>query len=186
MIAELQTVYTIGVYGFSEDAFFGALIDNEIDLFLDVRARRGVRGAKYKFVNSTYLQVKLMQLGIAYAHLPDMAPSREIRAAQQLVDRQTKTAKRVRTALSKDFIKAYRRDVLKVYKRKAEHRFDASAMLQRARDLSALPHSRALRRVALLCVEREPAACHRSLLADELCKQLDVNVEHLLPKGSQL
>jgi hypothetical protein len=35
--------------------------------------------------------------------------------------------------------------------------------------------------VALFCVEREPAACHRSLLADRLAKDLGLPARHLLP-----
>ncbi|HRI57448.1 MAG TPA: hypothetical protein PK170_10170, partial [Anaerolineae bacterium] len=33
--------------------------------------------------------------------------------------------------------------------------------------------------VALFCVEREPAACHRSLLATRLQRDLGLSVEHL-------
>ena len=74
-------IYTIGVYGSTEESFFGALIENEIELFIDVRARRGMRqSSPYKFVNSTVLQQKLRQLGIYYAHLKELAPTREIRA----------------------------------------------------------------------------------------------------------
>ena len=35
--------------------------------------------------------------------------------------------------------------------------------------------------VALMCVEREPAACHRSLLAERLRHELGVEVIHLAP-----
>ena len=35
-------IYTMGVYGSSEDSFFKLLIDNEIDAFCDIRQRRGV------------------------------------------------------------------------------------------------------------------------------------------------
>ena len=37
------------------------------------------------------------------------------------------------------------------------------------------------RMVALFCVEREPAACHRSLLAERLQQDLGVEVVHLTP-----
>ncbi len=43
--------YTIGVYGSTGNEFFQKLIDNNIDTFCDIRQRRGVRGAKYAFVN---------------------------------------------------------------------------------------------------------------------------------------
>ena len=35
--------------------------------------------------------------------------------------------------------------------------------------------------VALLCVEQEAAACHRSLLADKLAHDLNTPVRHLMP-----
>jgi len=35
--------------------------------------------------------------------------------------------------------------------------------------------------IALFCVEREPAACHRSLVSDRLRWTDGVVVEHLLP-----
>ena len=45
-------IYTIGVYGSSEEEFFGKLTESKIDLFCDIRQRRGVRGRQYAFVNS--------------------------------------------------------------------------------------------------------------------------------------
>ena len=61
-------IYTIGVYGSNEEEFFGKLIDSQIDLFCDIRQRRGVRGRQYAFVNSNYLQNKLAELGIDYLY----------------------------------------------------------------------------------------------------------------------
>jgi hypothetical protein len=37
---------------------------------------------------------------------------------------------------------------------------------------------------ALFCVEREPDACHRSLLAERLAADLGVEVVHLLPENA--
>ncbi|MDN5855645.1 MAG: DUF488 domain-containing protein, partial [Actinomycetia bacterium] len=34
---------------------------------------------------------------------------------------------------------------------------------------------------ALFCVERDPEACHRSLIAQRLIEQHDVTIEHLRP-----
>jgi len=34
---------------------------------------------------------------------------------------------------------------------------------------------------ALLCVERDPNACHRSLIAQRLAEQHHVTIEHLRP-----
>ncbi len=54
-------IYTIGVYGSTEEEFFGKLTKSKIDLFCDIRQRRGVRGRQYAFVNSSYLQKKLSE-----------------------------------------------------------------------------------------------------------------------------
>ncbi|NCF70012.1 MAG: DUF488 family protein, partial [Chloroflexi bacterium] len=40
--------------------------------------------------------------------------------------------------------------------------------------------------VALFCVEREPGACHRSLVADKLQQELEIEVEDILPGNGQL
>ena len=55
-------IYTIGVYGSTEEIFFNKLKLHNIDLFCDIRQRRGVRGSQYKYVNSNYLQAKLQEL----------------------------------------------------------------------------------------------------------------------------
>jgi len=36
---------------------------------------------------------------------------------------------------------------------------------------------------ALLCVERDPEACHRSLIAERLAGDFDLAVFHLRPEG---
>lgn len=62
-------IYTIGVYGSTEQEFFNKLIENRIDTFCDIRQRRGVRGSEYAFVNSNRLQNKLAELDIKYVCL---------------------------------------------------------------------------------------------------------------------
>jgi hypothetical protein len=37
------------------------------------------------------------------------------------------------------------------------------------------------RPAALLCVERDPEACHRSLIVDRLAVEYGVRIDHLLP-----
>jgi uncharacterized protein (DUF488 family) len=34
---------------------------------------------------------------------------------------------------------------------------------------------------ALLCVERDPEACHRSLIADRMAREHGISVKHLKP-----
>ncbi len=179
MTAEKPTIFTIGVYGYSEDAFFGSITDNNIDLFIDIRARRGMRGSKYKFVNSKYLQAKLRELDIAYAHLIELAPSKEIRRIQQTVDIENRTGKHKRTVLSEAFIRSYRRDVLNIYKRKPEYKFNAETILAKARQVSQFPCDQSIQRIVLFCVEEHADACHRSLVADAWARQQGVKIEHI-------
>ncbi len=44
-----MNIFTIGVYGSTEQQFFDKLIENRIDTFCDIRQRRGVRGKEYAF-----------------------------------------------------------------------------------------------------------------------------------------
>ena len=158
-------IVTIGVYGFDEAGFFRALQDAKVDTLCDIRYRRGVRGATYAFANSQRLQARLADLGISYLHRRDLAPSKAVRSKQVEADKATKTAKRQRMELGKAFIEEYRHECLMDFQPQSlldDLKLDAQV-------------------VALLCVEQEPAACHRSLVADKLAKELSLEVEHILP-----
>jgi len=170
MSTQLQTIYTIGVYGSTEESFFAALAEHDIQLFIDIRARRGMRGSKYSYVNSTALQAKLKHFGIYYAHLKELAPTREIRALQWQADREADTKKRDRTGLSQSYIKAYRVEILKSRKRKPEQKLSSEYLLNRAKELAGFPADQPLHRVVLFCVEGNHNACHRWLVADKLRK----------------
>lgn len=156
---------TIGVYGFTEEAFFAALRRAGVDTFCDIRWRRGVRGSEYAFVNSARLQRRLAELGIRYLHFRDLAPAPALRQHQAEADKAEGTTKRQRAALGEVFIAGYREQILGA--------FDSRNFLER---LGA-----EARTVALFCVEREPAACHRSLLAERLQQDHGVPVTHLTP-----
>jgi Domain of unknown function DUF488 len=161
-------IVTIGVYGWDEERFFQALVDAGVDAFCDLRARRGVRGSEYAFANSVRLQARLGELGIRYLHCKELAPSSEVRSAQYAVDRDEGIAKRQRTILSPEFAAAYRRERL--------GSFDSAAFVAGV--------GTDVRVVALFCVEREPAACHRSLVAARLADDLGSDIAHLLPELS--
>lgn len=158
-------IVTIGVYGFDEAGFFLSLQAARVDTFCDIRQRRGVRGATYAFANSQRLQARLAQLDIAYLYRKDLAPTKSVRSRQLEADRVTKTAKRRRTRLGAAFVEAYVTECLS--------HFQPQSLMD---DLE--PNARV---VALFCVEREPKACHRALVADKLAKELDLEVEHILP-----
>jgi len=158
-------IVTIGVYGFTEEGFFQALVDNQVDTFCDVRQRRGVRGAQYAFANSQRLQERLASLGIRYYYFQNLAPSQATRQQQRAADKKVGTTKRARTVLSPNFIKAYREECLEA--------LDTRAFLKKIDSNTEV--------LALFCVEREPTACHRSLLADELARELKTQVKHITP-----
>ncbi len=145
-------IFTIGVYGFEEDQFFEALKNSNIDTFCDIRQRRGVRGAKYSFVNSTKLQSKLAELGIKYLHLKQLAPTSEVRLYQKISDMQNNIMKRDRNFLSYEFVEKYCDTCLKV--------------LTPEFLISILSKER--KNVVFFCVEEHPEACHRSIVANWL------------------
>lgn len=158
-------IVTIGVYGFDESSFFEALREADVDTFCDIRARRGLRGATYAFANSQRLQERLAELGIRYIHRKDLAPTKAIRDMQAEADKALKTAKRKRTILDGAFIDAYHTECLAT--------FEPTSLLD---DFEADTQV-----VALFCVEREPEACHRSLVAEKLAHALNLEVEDILP-----
>ncbi len=174
-------IYTLGVYGYTEEEFFGALEDYKIDLFIDIRARRGMRGARYKFVNSTYLQNRLRELRIGYAHLKELAPTPRIRGLQDEADNEQRLERRSdRQHLCDAYVREYKRDVLRRWKQKPERKFYAEAALAKASEMAGALNGRVVFRPALFCVEGQPRACHRSLVADEFRRQLGVDVEDII------
>ncbi len=158
---------TLGVYGFDEATFFATLKKAQVDTFCDLRARRAVRGSVCAFANSQRLQRRLAELGIRYLHFPELAPSAELRARQAAVDKEARKTKRQRSALSPEFVAGYEDEVLKPF---------------RTADFVARVGPGA-RVIALFCVEGEPAACHRSLLAARLQRDANAEVDHLVPGG---
>jgi len=151
------------VYGKSAEHFFRQLTDAKVDLFCDVRLRRGLRGSQYSFANSTRLQRELASRGIAYKHFPELAPSLDIRAAQHAADAASGVQKRSRETLSEEFKRRYIAEVLGPLDLNA---FRAA--------LGPDTH-----RVALFCVEGNPKACHRSLLADRFRIDWQIPVQDL-------
>ena len=157
-------VFTIGVYGYDEPHFFQSLLDARIDLLVDIRRRRALRDSQYAFANSQRLQQRLAELEIPYSNYLALAPSNAARQVQTIYDRLLGISKRERQRLAPDFIAAYRRECLQ--------QFDA----QRFLDLLGTDHPR----LAFLCVECQPAACHRSLVAEHFAV-LGAAVTHLVP-----
>ncbi|MDO4971108.1 MAG: DUF488 domain-containing protein [Bacteroidales bacterium] len=157
-------IFTIGVYGMTEQQFFSALIEHNIDVFCDVRQRRGVRGRLYTFANSLYLQERLKRLGINYLYEKNLAPTKEIREKQWEVDKTNHLTKKCRSVLGNAFVKCYCEKVLES--------FDFNDFKSRLEDLSA-------KNVVIFCVESNHNACHRSLLAKKMQELYNCEVINL-------
>jgi uncharacterized protein (DUF488 family) len=158
------SMVTIGVYGFDGESFLRRLREADVRLLIDVRQRRGVRGAEYAWANARRLQAALAQAGIAYAHHRELAPTTALRQLQYAEDARQGVGKRSRRALAAEYTRRYTAEIL-------DHADLAPIVAALTRGGTA----------ALLCVERDPEACHRSLIAQRLAERHQVAIEHLRP-----
>ena len=154
------SITTIGVYGWTLERWLAALHGAGVVLVADVRQRRGVRGSEYAWANSKRLQAALEDARIGYRHHPELAPTTELRRLQYAEDARLGVGKRSRDVLAPAYVERYEREVLAQV------------------DLSAFAASLPDGVTALLCVERDPEACHRSLVAARLAR-LGLPVGHL-------
>jgi len=161
----VAVVATIGVYGWTVERWLDALRRADVRAVLDVRQRRGVRGAEYAWANAKRLEEALDDAGIAYAHVPELAPTTELRELQYAEDEAAGEGKRSRTRLAPAYAERYTGEIL--------DRADLAALAD------GLPPEGA---AALLCVERDPKACHRSLVAARLRERHGARVVDLLPE----
>ncbi len=159
----MSRLATIGVYGFSLETFLDALREAGVRVVLDVRQRRGVRGSEYAWANAKRLQSALDDAGIGYRHLKELAPTTELRQLQYAEDDRRGVGKRNRRELAEGYVAGYT-EIL--------DREGTGVVLQ---GLSKAGTS------ALLCVERDPKACHRSLLAARVVEETGVPLVHLRP-----
>jgi len=157
-------VVTVGVYGWTLDSFLAALRDADVRLLLDVRQRRGVRGSEYAWANAKRLEAALDDARIGYEHHAELAPTTELREVQYRADDQAGVGKRSRSELSPEYAERYAREIL-----------DRANL---GRLVEELPEAGA---AALFCVERDPEACHRSLIAGRLESELGFQIAHLRP-----
>jgi uncharacterized protein (DUF488 family) len=160
----MRRVATIGVYGFTAEAFLETLTGAGVGLLLDLRQRRGVRGPDYSWANSARLQRALAAADVGYRHVKDLAPTTELRQLQYREDDRLGVGKRNRVALAPEYVEGYTREILDP--------FDLGALVAQLPDDST---------TALLCVERDPEACHRSLVAERLRAEHGLPVTDLRP-----
>lgn len=133
-------------------------------MLLDLRQRRGVRGPEYAWANAKRLEAALTESGVAYRHHPELAPTTELRRLQYAEDDRQGVGKRSRASLAPAYRERYVAEIL-------DHA-DLDAVV------ASLPADGA---GALFCVERDPEACHRSLVAERLAAEHGVSVTHLRP-----
>jgi uncharacterized protein (DUF488 family) len=157
-------VATIGVYEGDLESFVAKLHEADVALLLDIRQRRGVRGREYAWANAQRLEAALRDAGIEYEHRKELAPTTALRQLQYAEDDRLGVGKRSRRVLAPAYAEGYRREIL-------DH-VDLRPIVE------SMPEGRT---TALLCVERDPEACHRSLVADELQAAFRLPVVHLYP-----
>ena len=155
------TIATIGVYGFDLAEFLATLGGAGVTIVLDVRQRRGVRGAQYAWANAKRLEAELRGAGIVYQHVPELAPTTAMREAQYEADAEKGEGKRSRTVISAAYAELYTTQILE------------------PADLDPLVSFIGRSTAALLCVERDPAACHRSLIAARIARDYGARIENL-------
>ena len=159
-----SAIVTIGVYGFTGATFLERLRGAGVRLVLDVRQRRGVRGSQYAWANSMRLQDALATASLAYRHHPELAPTTELRQLQYAEDARAGVGKRSREQLAPAYVEGYTREIL-----------DPTGV---EAVVGALPADGC---GALFCVERDPEACHRSLIAARVADEHGIAVTHVRP-----
>ena len=98
------------------------------------------------------------------AHHPELAPTTDMRQLQYREDARQGVGKRSRVELAPQYVERYRREILDAV--------DLDEFMA-GLPVDGLP--------ALLCVERDAGACHRSLIAARLEQDHGLAVEHLAP-----
>jgi len=160
----MKRLATVGVYGFTVEEFLDTLREADVRLLLDVRRRRGVRGPQYAWANAKRLQAALAEARIGYRHHPELAPTTELRQLQYREDDRVGVGKRSRVELAPEYRARYLSEIL--------DRVDLGELVAELPDQGA---------GALFCVERDPEACHRSLIAERLATEHGLPVVHLRP-----
>ena len=151
----MRTIATIGYEGATVQTFLDALRAAGVELVVDVRAIAGSRRPGFA---KTRLAGNLHEAGIEYLHLRGLGTPAEGRAAAR-AGRHGEMHAIFREHLTTDAARA---------------------------DLDVLAGIvRAGRRACLLCLEADPAHCHRSLVAQALGELVPVRVEHLSPLAGE-
>jgi uncharacterized protein (DUF488 family) len=147
----MTTLATIGYENTTVPRFLETLREAGVDLLVDVRAIAGSRRPGFA---KTKLAENVGTIGIEYLHLRGLGTPAEGRAAAR----------------------AGRYDELRAIF--MEH-LETSEAQDQLEQLAGLVRSG--RRVCLLCLEADPAHCHRSMVAEALGELVPVEVRNLAP-----
>lgn len=159
----IEIIHTIGGYGHSKEGFFKRLKENGVDILVDIRQRRGMRGKLYSFLNSNALQTELSKQGIAYIHIKKLAPTNEVRKAQKESDRKSAESKRSRAELSNVFKEEYQERILA--------NSDVNEVIQ---EIQSYRHP------CFFCVEGPAKACHRSLVTEWILEYEEYPINNII------
>jgi uncharacterized protein (DUF488 family) len=112
---------------------------------------RAVAASRRAGFSKTLLAASLKEAGIDYVHLRELGTPKPGREA----------ARKGRIAEMRAIFE--------------DHMAEPGAQLQlaQAKDIAAK------RKAALLCYEADPAGCHRSIVAQQMCEDLGCTIEHL-------
>ena len=161
----MPRIATVGVYEFDPASFVAALDEARVTKVLDIRQRRGVRGARYAWANAQRLQKLLADARIGYEYHPELAPDTEMRQLQYRDDDRQGVGKRSRVRLAPEYVREYTEEILDLV------------------PLEPLIGRLPVHGVgALLCVEATALACHRSLVANRLAERFGFEVTHIEPR----
>ena len=150
----MRSIATIGYENATVQSFLDALRGAGVDLLVDVRA---VASSRRPGFAKSRLAENVGGAGIEYLHLRGLGTPADGRAAAR----------------------AGRHQEMHAIFREHLATPEAQAELETLADLV-----RSGRRVCLLCLEADPAHCHRSLVAAALAERVPVRVEHLTPETS--
>jgi uncharacterized protein (DUF488 family) len=145
------TLATIGYENTTVPRFLETLKEAGVDLLVDVRAIAGSRRPGFA---KTKLAENVGTIGIEYLHLRGLGTPAEGRAAAR----------------------AGRYDELRAIFMEHLETSEAQDQLEQLAELV-----RSGRRVCLLCLEADPAHCHRSMVAEALNDRVPVKVRNLAP-----
>jgi uncharacterized protein (DUF488 family) len=147
----MRSIATIGYENATVQSFLDALRGAGVDLLVDVRA---VASSRRPGFAKSRLAENVGGAGIEYLHLRGLGTPADGRAAAR----------------------AGRHEEMHAIFREHLATPEAQAELETLADLV-----RSGRRVCLLCLEADPAHCHRSLVAAALAERVPVRIEHLTP-----